>query len=485
MLPTFDMTAIAQASALRVVDCLVEGTLITIFAALLLKLARRQNAGTRFAVWFSALMAIATLPWLAGALRNHGASLAGHAMNWPPITLPGSWALYSFAAWAVIAAFALVRVGRGLWKLHVLRRSFLPVDSDLLDSSLRATLQRHRGGRLVSLYESDHVQVPTALGWLKPAIVLPHWAMQELSPAELNQVLLHELAHLRRWDDWTNLAQKVVKALFFFHPAVWWIEKKVSLEREMACDDAVLAETASPRAYAECLAHLAEKTFVQRSLALAQAALGRIRHTSLRVAQILDANRPKGTANMRKPAVGLVAGFAVLCVVCVSRAPHLVAFQDGALRSSSATNAPLPDAGLPNGVRITPVSMISTSTGDLRTLRTVSQTLPAAVVRPLNKSSKGLSASAHHRSVERPNEAPVIIRASANAEPAAEPRADSMVRLTNLTRTSATATETVFVVIESRTLGAPDQSVYSITVWRLTVQRQATDQSSKIPHKET
>jgi beta-lactamase regulating signal transducer with metallopeptidase domain len=71
---------------------------------------------------------------------------------------------------------------------------------------------------------------------------------------------LHELAHLRRYDDWTNLAQKLVKALFFFHPAVWWIEKQVSLEREMACDDAVLAETASPRAYAECLAHLAEKT---------------------------------------------------------------------------------------------------------------------------------------------------------------------------------------------------------------------------------
>jgi len=65
--------------------------------------------------------------------------------------------------------------------------------------------------------------------------------------------LLHEFAHLGRWDDWTNLAQKLVRTIFFFHPAVWWIEKRLSLEREMACDDVVLAETQNPRAYAECL----------------------------------------------------------------------------------------------------------------------------------------------------------------------------------------------------------------------------------------
>ena len=151
--------------------------------------------------------------------------------------------------------------------------------------------------------------MPTAIGLMKPALSIPGWVMQELSADELNQIVLHELAHLRRWDDWTNLAQKIVKALFFFHPAVWWIEQKVSLEREMACDDAVIAETESPRAYAECLAHLAEKTLIQRGVALAQAALGRIRQTSLRVAQILDGNR-RATGRAWKPAVALVAGFA-------------------------------------------------------------------------------------------------------------------------------------------------------------------------------
>ena len=96
--------------------------------------------------------------------------------------------------------------------------------------------------------------------------------VKELSTAELNSILIHELAHLRRWDDWTNLGQQILKALLFFHPAVWWIESKLALEREMACDDAVLAKTANPRGYAQCLISVAEKSFARRGLALAQAA---------------------------------------------------------------------------------------------------------------------------------------------------------------------------------------------------------------------
>ena len=125
---------------------------------------------------------------------------------------------------------------------------------------------------------------------MKPLVVIPSWAMRELSAAELNTILLHELAHLRRWDDWTNLAQKVLGALLFFHPAVWWIEKKLALEREMACDDLVLAQDCESRAYAECLVSLAEKSLLRRGFALAQAAVGRMRHMSFRVAQILDEN---------------------------------------------------------------------------------------------------------------------------------------------------------------------------------------------------
>jgi hypothetical protein len=95
----------------------------------------------------------------------------------------------------------------------------------------------------------------------------------------------------------------------------------------MACDDAVLAETASPRAYAACLATLAEKSFLRRSAALAQAAVSRIRQTTLRIAQILDVNRPKAAAPARKSAVALVGAFACACLGLASQVPRMVSFE--------------------------------------------------------------------------------------------------------------------------------------------------------------
>src|SRR6202023_3388101 len=169
------------------------------------------------------------------------------------------------------------------------------------------------------------VQVPAAIGFLKPIIVIPSWALRELSSAQLDAILIHELAHLRRWDDWTNLAQQILKALLFFHPAVWWIESQLALEREMACDDAVLSETGNPKDYAQCLVSMAEKTFLRRGLALAQGVVNRMRQTSLRVSQILDVNR-SGATRVWKPALYSVAAFFVVCLVSLSRAPELVAF---------------------------------------------------------------------------------------------------------------------------------------------------------------
>ena len=301
----FGMRAIAEASALRIVDCLFVGTFIAVFAALVSHLSRRQSSSHRFAVWFSALIALAASPFLSGMIWSSGESTsAGFARA--AVTLPGSWAFYLFAVWAGIAAWFLLRLGIGLWRLRSLRGTFVPVDLEEPDAQVRETLT-HRGRRgPVPLYTSERVQVPAVIGLFEPVVVVPRWVLDELSAGELNQVLLHELAHLRRRDGWTNLAQQVIKAVFFFHPAAWWIERKISLEREMACDEAVLTETESPRAYAECLKHLAEKTLLLRSLALAQAVLGRVRQTSMRVAHILDGTRhPRSAKNAWGAALSL------------------------------------------------------------------------------------------------------------------------------------------------------------------------------------
>src|SRR5437588_628304 len=193
--------------------------------------------------------------------------------------------------WGLIAAVALARVITGIWQIYKLRRSCTEVRLDELDAAVRGLIEEFRQSRAVSFCISEQIQVPTAIGFLKPAVVMPAWLLKEVSTAELQQVLVHEMTHLRRHDDWTNLVQKVIKSLLFFHPSVWWIEQRLSLEREMACDDAVLARTANARDYAQCLTRVAEKSFLRRQVILAQPAVKRIRQLSSRVARILAAHR--------------------------------------------------------------------------------------------------------------------------------------------------------------------------------------------------
>jgi beta-lactamase regulating signal transducer with metallopeptidase domain len=348
---TTALNQLARMSAQSMLNGVIEGFAIGLFAWLLLRVVGRRNSSTRFAVWFSALLAIAALPLLSAAPSK--ASPAS-------ITVSSAWALDIFLLWAALAAVALVRVAVGLLQLRKLRASCTPIDVDVLDPALRKTLQEFQTVRSVALCQSDRLQVPTAIGFVKPAVVIPSWAMQELSTPELNAILLHELAHLRRRDDWTNLAQKILKALLFFHPAVWWIENQLTLEREMACDDAVLAETANPRDYAQCLIAMAEKSFMRRSVALAQAAVNRMRHMSQRVSQILDANRP-GATRVWKPAVYSLAAFFVACLASLPHAPELIAFEDrvpevavaSAMPASSALATPThSDALAPQPVAI-------------------------------------------------------------------------------------------------------------------------------------
>jgi beta-lactamase regulating signal transducer with metallopeptidase domain len=487
MTAVFNLNAIAQSSALQIVDCLVGGTLIAIFAALVLSVAGRKTSDTRFAVWFAALLAIAALPLFGGSWSHAGSIPATNASR-SAITLPSSWALYVFEAWAAIAVCSLIQVGRGFWHLRVLRKSCIPVDPAVLHPQLQKTLMS-RATRHVVVCTSGEVRVPTAIGFVRPAIVVPAWVMQELSSDELNQILLHELAHLRRWDDWTNLAQKVVKALFFFHPAVWWIEKRVSLEREMACDDAVIAETASPRAYAECLAHLAEKTLLQRSVALAQAALGKVRQTSLRVAQILDMNRTTRTGRGRKGAVSLVAGFAMVCVLSISRAPRLIAFRDKeptfvarSTIASSTASSTIATFSLNSG------SAHVSTTADVRASKAAFQPQPVRAV-PTSLNAQADRHSLENRGLE--NRGSGNLERAAVTQPSVGQRANSMVRqakvrLTNSDVAPVIFTETLFVVIEGSENGVPDQAVYQIQMWRVMVLHPVADpNSSRIPRKET
>jgi hypothetical protein len=172
------------------------------------------------------------------------------------------------------------------------------------------------------------VSVPAAVGFFRPVVVVPEWLAEESSASELRYVLLHELAHVRRWDDWTNLVQQIVKAALFFHPGIWWIERKLALDREMACDEVVLSKVPEPRLYAQCLARVAEKSFLRRQIALAQAAVDRMKHLSRRITRILSLNATENAHRSRtlswKPGVAIVVAAGAISAVWTSQAPQLV-----------------------------------------------------------------------------------------------------------------------------------------------------------------
>jgi bla regulator protein blaR1 len=316
---------------------LAEASLLAMAIALALRLIPQKSSRTTFVIWFSALLASAFLPLMgANWSREVGAFGGGRAA----ITLPVSAALYIVLIWAIVASAGLLRVLAGVWQLRRLRQGCRPVCLSQLGPELGEIVAEFRRVRDVSILSSHAVQVPTAVGFVNPAVIFPAWMLEESASDELKHVVLHELAHLRRRDDWTNLVQKVVGAVLFFHPAVWWMQRELSAHREMACDDAVLAETGSPLAYAECLARVAEKSFLRRQVALAQAAVSRMRQLTRRVSRILDPNRRVAT-QVWKPAIPAVVTLALLSGVSGAWAPSMVKLQDGA-GTASVPHQPVP-----------------------------------------------------------------------------------------------------------------------------------------------
>jgi beta-lactamase regulating signal transducer with metallopeptidase domain len=148
------------------------------------------------------------------------------------------------------------------------RRGARPTQGDTRARFLELT-QRLRIRRPVRLLESVEVPVPTVIGWLRAAVLVPVGALAGLPPQQLEALLAHELAHIRRHDYLVNLLQTGVETVLFYHPAVWWVSHSIRLERENCCDDLVVAVLGDRLTYARALTSLEELGRVPGPLVLA------------------------------------------------------------------------------------------------------------------------------------------------------------------------------------------------------------------------
>jgi GWxTD domain-containing protein len=117
---------------------------------------------------------------------------------------------------------------------------------------------RLRIPRTVTLLESALTEVPVVIGFLRPVVLMPVGLMTGLPASQVEAILIHELAHVRRWDYLVNLAQSAIEGLLFYHPAVWWISAIIRAERENCCDDVVVELACDRHSYAAALAAMEE-----------------------------------------------------------------------------------------------------------------------------------------------------------------------------------------------------------------------------------
>jgi beta-lactamase regulating signal transducer with metallopeptidase domain len=175
---------------------------------------------------------------------------------------------YLDALWLAGVLFLSIRTLGGWWMIRRLHSRLQQAPHTLL---LRLDVLRRQMNipRFVDLRLSTRITNPLTAGVLRPWILLPITALTSLSAEQLEVVLSHELAHIRRADYFWNLLQTVVETLFFFHPAVWWISRRVREERELCCDDVALRACSDPTVYASALLRLEEERRTRLHLAMA------------------------------------------------------------------------------------------------------------------------------------------------------------------------------------------------------------------------
>ena len=258
-----------------------QGTVLALATAVILRACQQRSANTRYLVACVGLALMVVSPVAtAGALWSSTHQLASAelgAQSSTPESSPvplisgaddhlvvtdATWELadavlsYIVFIWLGGVLFLATRLGGGLWRVRRLRLTSLAQRASswqavairiATELGLRAT---------VRVVESRLVDTPTAVGWLRPVVLLPIAALTNLSPVQVEAILAHELAHIRRHDYVVNVVQTLAETLLFYHPAVWWVSRRVRTEREHCCDDVALAVCDDRVTYATALAEL-------------------------------------------------------------------------------------------------------------------------------------------------------------------------------------------------------------------------------------
>ena len=296
--------------------------------------------------------------------------------------------------WLLGVACLSTRTIGGWWLIERLRRSALVEAPEVVRANFARLCKRLGLTRHVSLRISEHIQGPLAVGIVRSLIILPASALMALSPEQLEAVLAHELAHVRRADYLWNLIQTTVETLFFFHPAVWWLGRRLRQERELCCDDVAVQSCSDPLIYATALLRLEERRRQPLSLAMALDGHKPSSGLRLRIARVLGEtsgeNGPRETAPLPVAAILTVLLLALLTV------PQLFAGLRKTVETKSATPA-ISSSSSPSIPAATTMRLPAPAPSPVANGKSASPRIAsAALVMPI-------SATGNDRAAERPS----------------------------------------------------------------------------------
>src|SRR5271165_1525263 len=420
--------------ALTLLHFLWQGTALA--AAAFVGISFLRSASARYALTVGVLVFMLAAPATTFlilnsqllALHSTGSSAAnstlasepsGHAIEapnpspTPSQTAPDYFFLLVELWFAGVVLFSLRSAG-GFFLVEWLRRKeSTPVSWELF--ALCQALQQKMGiNRIVRYCESLQLCTPAVVGWIRPVVLLPVTALTGLNDVQLQAVIAHELAHIQRLDAFVNLFQLAVESLFFYHPAVWWLGKRIREERENCCDDVAVAICGSPVPYAHALARMAESR-VAPQLAMA-ANRGPL---AARVARLLGIDKSSGTRRGANLSVGVFClSAALLAGSAMIAAAHTV-------RAQSPSRPEMPVAPSPAQLASRPVAapLAAISPGAINAAVSVHFPSPSTRPAPAAASVSTLAPAAEPIPAVTPTPALApspMPRVAANREPAAQ-----------------------------------------------------------------
>ena len=274
-----------------------QGSAVALAATAIIQAPRRMSATTRYHLWWLTLLlvlALPVLPHLQVPQTVTSLPVASTSVQQPAWSLPfpawPAWAMtVVIVMWAAWLTLSLCRVGHALVGLRRAKRDSARFPPSR-ESRLRTWISLRAVGRRTRLVVSENVRSAGVLGLTSPAVAVSPALLQALTDDELDQIVVHEWAHVQRRDDVGRFLQVLVRALAGLHPAVWWIDRQLEIEREVACDDWVLKVTGSARSYATCLTRIAVLPGRGSALMIVPGALSSSQLTQ-RVLRLLDRHR--------------------------------------------------------------------------------------------------------------------------------------------------------------------------------------------------